>query len=121
MMIRDGKYRFSLQFPAETEKQIRVGNLLEQLGNRKSAVVVDAVNAYLLERPELLDADRRIQVKVESNIAPERLEQIIRRIVEEKISAIGMKSAVTSETMAQVSDMLEADVTQMLDNLEMFQ
>lgn len=94
---------------------------MEQLGNRKSAVVVEAVNAYLLERPELLDADRRIQVKVESNMAPDRLEQMIRRIVEERISAIGITETVTGETMAQVSDTLEADVAQMLDNLDIFQ
>lgn len=120
-MIRDGKYRFSLQFPAETEEQIRAGNLLEQLGNRKSAIVVEAINVYLSEHPELLDSRRKIQIKVDSNIVPERLEQMIRRIVEEKISAICIKDGDTAEAMEEVSDTLEADVAQMLGNLDMFQ
>ena len=42
-MKKDGKYRFTLQFPAVTEEQIAVGELLESLGNRKSALVVAAV------------------------------------------------------------------------------
>ena len=31
-MKRDGRYRFSLQFGAETESQVRAGELLEKLG-----------------------------------------------------------------------------------------
>lgn len=51
-MKKDGKYRFSLQFGAETEEQQSVGELLERLGNRKSAVVVAAVSDYILAHPE---------------------------------------------------------------------
>lgn len=40
-MKRDGKYRFSLQFGSETREQVQAGELLERLGNRKSAVVID--------------------------------------------------------------------------------
>lgn len=52
-MKRDGRYRFSLQFGAETESQVRAGELLEKLGNKKSAVVVAALDAYLETHPEL--------------------------------------------------------------------
>ncbi len=45
-MKKDGKYRFSLQFSADSEEQVRAGELLERLGNRKSAVVVAALNDY---------------------------------------------------------------------------
>lgn len=31
-MKRDGKYRFTLQFPADTERRIQAGELLEQPG-----------------------------------------------------------------------------------------
>ena len=50
----NGKYRFSLQFPAETEEQIQADELLERLGNRKSAVVVAALGEYLAAHPALL-------------------------------------------------------------------
>ena len=46
-MKRDGKYRFSLQFGSETREQMQAGELLERLGNRKSAVVIAALNAYI--------------------------------------------------------------------------
>ena len=46
-MKRDGKYRFSLQFGSETREQMQAGELLERLGNRKSAVVIAALNAYM--------------------------------------------------------------------------
>ena len=48
-MKRDGKYRFSLQFRSETDEQVQAGELLERLGNRKSAVVVAALNAYIAD------------------------------------------------------------------------
>ena len=53
-MRNNGKYRFSLQFPAETEEQIQADELLERLGNRKSAVVVAALGEYLAAHPALL-------------------------------------------------------------------
>lgn len=52
-MKRDGKYRFSLQFGSETREQVQAGELLERLGNRKSAVVIAALNAYIAAHPEL--------------------------------------------------------------------
>ena len=60
-MKRDGKYKFNLQFPSETEEQIRAGELLEKLGHQKSAVVVDALNAYILQHPELLGNSFKIE------------------------------------------------------------
>ena len=35
-MIKDGKFRFTLQFGMETKEELEAGNLLEQLGKRKS-------------------------------------------------------------------------------------
>lgn len=38
-MKKDGRYRFTLQFGSDSEEQIRVGEFLESLGNKKSAVM----------------------------------------------------------------------------------
>lgn len=46
-------YRFSLQFGADTESKIRIGELLEKLGNKKSALIVPALIEYLEKHPEL--------------------------------------------------------------------
>lgn len=42
-MKRDGVYRFNLQFPADTQEHIRVGEVLERLGKRKSSLIVAAL------------------------------------------------------------------------------
>ena len=52
-MRKDGKYRFTLQFSADNEDQIRVGELLENLGNRKSTVIISALSDYIDTHPEL--------------------------------------------------------------------
>ena len=46
-MKKDGKYRYSLQFGMGTEEEIRAGELLENLGNRKSKVLIAALNEYI--------------------------------------------------------------------------
>ena len=74
-MKRDGKYRFSLQFGSETREQVQAGELLERLGNRKSAVVIAALNAYIAAHPELAEP-APVSVKIDGGIRREALEQI---------------------------------------------
>ena len=38
----DGKYRFTLQFPADTERRIWAGELLEQLGRARGFLLPGA-------------------------------------------------------------------------------
>ena len=68
-MKRNGKYRFSLQFPALSEQQVAVGEMLERLGNRKSSVIVAAVFEYVQARPDIiaLYSSRRLQKKKSEN------------------------------------------------------
>ena len=47
MKTQDSKYRFTLQWSADTAENILVGDLLEQLKNRKSDFVIQAIMAYL--------------------------------------------------------------------------
>ena len=46
VMKKDGRYRFTIQFPAHSESQLAVGELLEKMGNKKSSIIVDAVFIY---------------------------------------------------------------------------
>lgn len=62
-MKKDGKYRFSLQFGSETDEEYRAGEFLEHLGNKKSAVIIAALNEYLLSHPELQSPYCKIEVK----------------------------------------------------------
>ena len=69
-MKKDGKYRYTLQFGSETDEEYRAGELLESLGNKKSAVIIAALNEYLASHPELQSPYCKIEVKVGSNFAP---------------------------------------------------
>ena len=50
-MKKDGKYRYSLQFGMSSEEEIRAGELLESLGNKKSKVLIAALNEYVTNHP----------------------------------------------------------------------
>lgn len=118
-MKKDGKYKFNLQFPSETEEQIRAGELLEKLGHQKSAVVVEALNSYILQHPELLG--NSFKIEIHSNPAFDRgmLEQLIRDMVTEHFSHL--KATEPGILMQMDENNIEADISQMLDNLDLFQ
>lgn len=127
-MKKDGKYCYTLQFRADSEERVQAGELLERLGNKKSAVVVAALNEYLASHPELQRNDCRIEV-VSSGYSPKKVEQLIRRIVEEKIAELHFSAerrrdpseTVLQEPPMEISEVKEDDIAQMLENLELFQ
>ena len=117
-MIKDGKYRFTLQFGMNTVEEQRAGQLLERLGNKKSPIVIAALNEYLDSHPELLEGTAHIQFHV-SNPSPQQLEKKIRQLIEERLtqgSWLPSQAPVTEEAPKQVSD----DILDMLSDLEMF-
>ena len=77
-MRKDGKYRFTLQFSANSEEQIRVGELLEKLGNRKSTIIVSALSDYINAHPELQSGYSKIEVKVAPAFDRSQMERLIR-------------------------------------------
>ena len=117
-MKRDGKYKFNLQFPSETEEQIRAGELLEKLGHQKSAVVVEAVNDYILQHPELLGNSFKIEIHSSPAFDKGMLELLIRDMVTEHLSH--MKIVGTDNTEPVDESNIAADISQMLDNLDLF-
>lgn len=149
-MRRDGKYRFSLQFSDDTIEGRKAGELLENYGNRKSMIIVAALNEYLEAHPELNEENCSIRVSVTPVASPDELERMVRRVVEERISGhqfqsetkqkyplcnssdTGMDAAGNQVEQTALPDEgvggedtilkeLEADVSQMLDNLDFFQ
>lgn len=118
-MKKDGKYRFTLQFGSETDEEYRAGEFLERLGNKKSSVIIAALNEYLASHPELQSQYCKIEVKVGSNFNQEKVEQLIRTIVEEKIAMFQFSETATPKK-EQLPEVLEQDVATMLDNLDLF-
>lgn len=122
-MKKDGKYRFTLQFSSDTEEQIKAGELLERLGNKKSAIIVEALNDYMLTHPELLSPHCKIEVKAVAGYNQEKIEQIIRKVLDERIGGFVQKEIQTNPRQEQITDIpdtLEEDIEQMLDNLDLF-
>ena len=117
---KDGKYRFTLQFSADNEDQIRVGELLENLGNRKSTVIISALSDYIDTHPELQSGYSKIEVKVAPAFDRSQMERLIRSIVEEKLSELHTTETIADTSMSGTSEALEEDITKMLDNLDMF-
>ena len=116
---RDGKYRFSLQFGSETREQVQAGELLERLGNRKSAVVIAALNAYIAAHPELAEP-APVSVKIDGGIRREALEQMIRSIIDERIANGQLLAGGVETPSIQMQEDLNVDIAAMISNLELF-
>lgn len=117
-MKRDGVYRFNLQFPADTEERIRVGEVLERLGKRKSQLVVAALAEYLDRNPQWETAEVRIKIEQQSTLSRDKLAEIVRQMVEEKLAALPRSRQELSPVAEEEPDL---DISQMLENLELFQ
>lgn len=118
-MKKDGIYRFNLQFSADTAERIRAGELLEKLGNKKSSVIVPALNEYLERHPELQTEAIRIQIEEANALRKEKLEDMIRQIVQEQIGNVAIPNEAHLQDIP--ADSLEEDVARMIDNLDIFQ
>ena len=73
-MKKNGKYRFTLQFGMDSDEEVRAGELLERLGNRKSVVIVAALCEYMEAHPEMFAGGNKIKVSV-SGIRGDKLEE----------------------------------------------
>ena len=123
-MKKDGKYRFSLQFSDDTAEGRKAGELLESYGNRKSMIIVAALNEYLVAHPELDQENCSVEVSVTPLVSPDELERMVRRVVEERISGKQLQNISFDEQEGKgETDLkeLETHVSQMLDNLDFFQ
>lgn len=112
-----GKYRFSLQFGADSPKHVRIGELLERCGNRKSLLIIEALDEYLRSHP---DAEIQGALSIKRGEADgEELKQMIRSVVEDQIAEI-WKNGSRHELPFDAGVTGENDLSQMLDNINLF-
>ena len=122
-MFKDGKYRFSLGFGNGTEKERRVGEFLERLGNRKSSLIVDVLSEYIDKHPEFENSQGKIEIKITTSPSAhskEEIEQMVRGLVAEAISSMQMNGNIQSASGSIDADVLDKNVAIMLDNLDQF-
>ena len=119
-MKKNGKYRFTLQFGMDSEAEIRAGEILEKLGNKKSKILIAALNEYASNHPELNMA-HEVKERNILSIPIDLLEMKIKEILKRDIQV----SEVTEPTPAptprsNISDSLDPNLISMLDDLELF-
>ncbi len=116
-MKKDGMYRFNLQFGTSSVEEIRVGEFLESLGRKKSAVLIQALIEYLNHHPEFESGDRSRSIQI-NKIPIGTLENEIRRLIEERLSGIDIAS-LSNTTIAEATDVSQ-DIVDMLEDLDLF-
>lgn len=117
-MRKDNVYRFNLQFKARTEVDFRVGEVLEKLGHAKSAFIVGVLSDYILQHPDLTQAE--IENSVRERYLTQRLalEEMIRNYVSNHITNIDISHE--NIDAPSIPDDMDSDISQMLDNLDIF-
>ena len=77
VLFADNKYRYSLQWDAFSEEQIRAGQLMKRLGNHKSKVVVPALIEYMERHPEVMLPDGKINIVVQQTQSSAAVEELM--------------------------------------------
>ena len=113
------KYRFTLQWGAETTEKTQADDLLKSLGNRKSEFIVMAIAEYLAAHPETLSPAQKIKIIVKPSFTKEQIESIVRNIIETKFT--GASEAMPNNkspegVLAEIKD----DLDLMIQNLDLF-
>lgn len=124
MKTADG-YRFSLQFKAETDAHIQVGELLERLKNKKSEFVVSAVLDYMQKHPELSDSTVTtpvLRVAI-AGYSKDTIREMLRELVDERLNglAVSEQSKMSGNIDEHAGSEPDDDVIgALLDNLDKF-
>ena len=118
-MKKDGKYRFSLQFSSDSPENMRIGELLERLGNKKSRVIISALTEYLQKHPQLSEESYKIEIRA-TGYDWEKVEGFIRKLIDEKLSSAHISNEIGTESEKIDEESLEEDVAKMLENINLF-
>ena len=113
------KFRFTLQWGAETAEKVQAGSFLQNLGNRKSEFVVLAVTEYFTAHPDVLLAGHKPKIVVKPSYTREQVEALVRSIVEERMAGPPPSQRVPGSHDDE-PDTAEPDLDEMLRNLELF-
>lgn len=122
---RDDRFRFSLQWRADTEEKARVGALIEQLGNKKSDFIVMAVMDYLQRHPDMDILGAKIKITYQPLHTKEQLLTMVRDMVKSSMSELLGGTPVPTAGINQPSEApqspSEQDIDAMVASLKLFE
>ena len=113
------KFRFTLQWNADTDEKVRAGDFLESLGNRKSELIVLALTEYIAAHPEMLPIDRKLKIEVKQNITHEQVKIMVSAMIEEKLAGITTSGRGSDPSVGELV-VSETEIDEMLSNLDLF-
>lgn len=123
-LLRDDRYRFSLQWSADTEEKVRVGSLLERMGNKKSDFIVMAMMDYLQRHPDTDIPGTKIKITCHPVHTKEQLRAMVQDLVKSSMNELMQGKTVASVEDNQYSEMppgpSEQDIDAMLASLKLF-
>ena len=121
---RDDRFRFSLQWSADTEEKARVGALLEQLGNKKSDFIVIAIIDYLQRHPEMDIPGAKVKITYQPLHTKEQLLAMVRETVKTSVGEFLEGKSVTTADDSLPPEMpsgpSEQDIDAMVASLKLF-
>jgi len=103
----------------DTQEELQAGNILEQLGKRKSPIVVAALNEYLENHPEFHLGETKLHFHLATPDS-QSLENTIRRLIEERLGASIPPASQESEAPTEDPKQVSADILDMLNDLDCF-
>ena len=122
---RDDRFRFSLQWRADTEEKARVGALIEQLGNKKSDFIVMAVMDYLQRHPDMDIPGAKIKITYQPLHTKEQLLTMVRDMVKSSMSELLGGTPVPTAGINRPSEApqspSEQDIDAMVASLKLFE
>ena len=121
VLFADNKYRYSLQWDAFSEEQIRAGQLMERLGNHKSKVVVPALIEYMERHPEVMLPGGKINIVVQQAQSREQMETMVKSMARAAVEELmaGMKLVPETSDPGQ-APAPTVNLDDMLNNLDIF-
>jgi len=115
----DAKYRFTLQWGAESVEKIQVGNLLKRLGNRKSEFIVMAISEYINSHPDIQSTGQELKIVVKPNIDREQIESMVKKMIDERLTSV-ISANREIYPVIKIDPVSNDDIYEMIDNLDMF-
>ena len=122
-MFSDNKFRFSLQWGADSEEKVRAGHLLEKLGNKKSEIVVLAVTEYMKAHPEVATPGGKISITIQPTQTVDQLQALVKEMAMAAVSELMTGMALVPASIqndTQPASPSQDDLDEMLRNLEIF-
>ena len=113
------KYRFSLQWGAESAEKIQAGEVLNKLGNKKSEFIVLAVTEYIKTHPEIPSNCQKINIVVKPSLTREQIEAMVKLFIKEELEGLRLSSEKNSHP--NIYDTTEdSNLETMIMNLDAF-